>query len=266
MFSSVDLKTLYELSEEEMMQMIFSSGDYFPGFYRYTLGTQKVGDESLGLSTLIWLFFEQNMTNKKHHKEFWLDLQHEIHDRDVASESARNARNFPEVRNIFSDKMMDWYFKAEGYDIAYIDTELKVQEFQKNKTYYFMGSLINYSSGKLNVGFNSMTKEAALSIEITYEKIQEYLTDTFTVKQIEDLFLESEIVATLKFTKEHLGVLEMNEESIDKLLLRSPDIKVFGSPIESRPLPMRYAKCIRFTNFRRGSDGEFETWQTDQNW
>jgi hypothetical protein len=266
MFSKVDLRDLYNLSNEEMMQMIFSSGDYFPGFYRYTLGTQKVGEESLGLSTMIWLFFEQNMTKKRHHKEFWLDLQHEIHDRDVASDSARNARNFPEVRKIFSDKMMDWYFKAEGFDIAYIDTELKVQSFQEDTTYYFMGSLINYSDGKLNIGYNSMTKESALSIDIPFNTIQAYLTDTFTEKQIEDLFLESDIVATLKFTKEHEGVLEMDEDIIEKLLLKSPDTKVFGSPIESRSMPMRYAKCIRFTNFRRGSDGQFETWQTDQNW
>lgn len=263
--STVLLKDLYSLSAEQKMQMIFSSGDYFPGFYRYTLGTQRVGEESLGLNTLIWLFLEQKMTGNTHSKEDWLDLQHEIHDRDVASDTARNARNFPEVREMFAQKMMDWYFNASGFDIAYLDIETKVVEFEKNKTYYFMGSLIRQTETDLLISYNNLTAQSAMSIPVSFKETHAYITREFSSDQLRDLFLESEIIATLRFQNDE-GQLEMNEKEIDALMLRHSETKVFGSPIESRYLPMRYAKSIRLTNFRRGEDGKFHTWQTDQNW
>ncbi len=263
--SAVKLKDLYNLDDHEMMKMILSSGDYFPGFYRYTLGTQKVGDESLGLSTLIWLYFEEKLKSKRHHKEYWLDLQHEVHDRDVASDSARNTRNFPEVRSLFAEKMMDWYFKSEGYDIAFLDVETKVKSIKMNKTYYFMGSLIHFTKDCFYVGYSDLTGESSMTLDVAFSDVELYLKDSFNQKQIGDLFLESEIIATLTFRNSE-GHLEMNEKDIDRLFLKDPDTKVFASPIESRYLPMRYAKSIRLTNFRRGEDGSFETWKTDQNW
>ena len=264
--SNVKINDLYELDDTEMMKMIFSSGDYFPGFYRYTLGTQTIGDESLGLNTLIWLYFEQKMTGRMHSKEEWLDLQHEVHDRDVASESARNFHNFPEVRKMFADKMMDWYFKAEGFDILYLDTETRVKTFEMNTAYYFMGSIIKFQKNKLHISYNCMTDESSLALDLKFETIQKYLSETFTKKQIGDLFLEASTIATLHFDDGDEGVLTMKEELIDSYLVKNSEMKVFAAPFESRKLPMRYAKCIRLTNFKRGNDGQFQTWQTDQNW
>jgi hypothetical protein len=266
MTSVVNLNDLYDLSDLEMMKMIFSSGDYFPGFYRYTLGTQTIGDESLGLNTLIWLYFEQKMTGQLHSKEDWLDLQHEVHDRDVASESARNFHNFPEVRKMFAEKMMDWYFKAKGFDIAYIDTETKVEAFRPDIAYYFMGSMVKYENQKLHISYNCMTKESSLTLDVTLAEITKYLGETFKTQQITDLFLETQTIATLEFDDGDEGVLNMNEDLIDSYLIKNSEMKVFAAPFESRDLPMRYAKCIRLTNFKRGNDGQFQTWQTDQNW
>ncbi|MEE2671823.1 MAG: hypothetical protein VYA54_08935 [Bdellovibrionota bacterium] len=265
-YSEVKISDLVDIDDLDMMKVIFSSGDYFPGFYRYTLGTQRVGDESLGLNTLIWMYFEQKMTGKKHHKEYWLDLQHEIHDRDVASETARNARNFPSVRNKFSEKMMDWYFKGNGFDIAYQDIYSKVECFERDTTYYFMGSLIRYHNEKLHIGYNQFQSSSALELDVGFDKVQEYLNEIFSPKQLGDLFLYADIVAQLKFGADDLGELVFNEDTLDALLLKNSDIKVFGAPFHSQNLPMRFAKCIRFTNFKRGESGEFEAWQSDQNW
>lgn len=265
-YSEVKISDLVEIDDFDMMRVLFSSGDYFPGFYRYTLGTQRVGDESLSLNTLIWMYFEQKMTGKKHHKELWLDLQHEIHDRDVASETARNARNFPSVRKSFSEKMMNWYFEGDGFDIAYQDIYTRVNAFESDTTYYFMGSLIRYENGRLHVGYNQFQKESALELRVRFDQVDKYLNEIFTPQQIGDLFLRAEIVAQLKFDSNDVGELSFVEESLDSLLLKNSETKVFGAPFHSQDLPMRFAKSIRFTNFKRGDSGEFEAWQSDQNW
>jgi hypothetical protein len=263
--SKVNITDLVNIDEVNLMKMIFSSGDYFPGFYRYTLGTQKVGDESLGLSTLIWLYFEEKLSGKKHHKEDWLELQHEIYDRDISSNEARNFGNFPHVRDLISDRMMDWYFKASGFDIIYLDTENKISSFEKDKTYYFMGSLICYSEGKLKIGYNQLENESVEELEIEFEIVQNYLNSIFSKEDYSNLFLYADIIGELKFIDD-FGRLKMDEKVIDQLLVKNSEMKVFAAPIESRHLPMRFAKSIRLTNFKRGDDGTFEVWKSDQNW
>ena len=223
---------LSQIDSLNFMKMIFSSGDYFPGFYRFTLGTQKIGDESLSLNTLIWLYFEQKMTQNYHSKEDWLELQHEVYDRDIASEAARNAGNYPEVRDLFSKRMMDWYFNSKGYDIIYLDTNKKVDHIEKNRTYYFMGSLIHSSSRKLFIGYNKLKNESTIQLEISYEEVIDYLSSILTPQQITDLFLEADIVATLDFHDENAAKLNMQEKYFDEYLLKQSETKVFASPIE----------------------------------
>jgi hypothetical protein len=60
--------------------------------------------------------------------------------------------------------------------------------------------------------------------------------------------------------------LSMDEMRLDSYMLLPPELKVFASPVESRDLPMRFAKPIRLTNFKRGRDGAFSVWQSNQNW
>ncbi len=248
------------------MKMIFSSGDYFPGFYRFTLGTQVIGDESLSLNTLIWVYFDQKFNKKTHHKEDWIELQHEIYEREVASDQARNAGNYPRARELFSKKMLNWYENAQGFDIIYLDTETLVQEFSENQSYYFMGSIVHYKNDQLHISYNSLTDKSAFSIDISFPSVVEYLNSTYSAQDFNTLFLYSDTVATLDFTNEESGELVMKEDLLDSYLLLNSETKVFAAPFKSRSLPMRYAKPIRLTNFSRGTDGHFHVWRTDQNW
>lgn len=262
----VKLRDLCYLNDEQLMQIILSSGDYFPGFYRFTLGTQFIGEETLNLSTLVWLYLYQQSTGTTFHKEDWLELQHEIHDRDIASDQARNAGNFPHVRDLFEQKMMDWYFNAKGLDIIYMDTESKSDEIKEGQTYYFMGSLINFENSCLRVGHNDLSRESLLELRVSADVFYNYVNATFSKQQISDLFLESEIVAHLSFDETEQGHIEMQEEHIDKFMLKNTQGKLLAAPVESRDIPMRFAKTIRLTNFRREDNGTFHPWRTNQNW
>lgn len=264
--TSLPIHELAHIDDVDMMKLVLSSGDYFPGFYRYTLGTQKVGDESLGLNTLVWLYFEQKLEGRRHHKEDWLELQHEVHDRDVASEKARNAGNFPEVRDTLSESMMSWYFDSKGLDLIYLDTQKKVSSLEKNKTYYFMGSLIRQQDERLSIGHNALTQEESFSLACDPKTTFDYIKSSFTKEQIEDLFLEADIIGRLEFHEDGMGTLNLAEEMLDELLIKDSETKIFGAPIESSKLPIRFAKSIRLSNFKRGEDGKFQLWKTDQNW
>lgn len=264
--SKVKLKDLCYLSEFNLMKIIFSSGDYFPGFYRYTLGTQVVGDESLNLHTLIWLYLSQQMTHSFFSKEDWLELQHEIYDREIASEKARNAGNAPHVRDILNEKMMNWYFNCEGFDLIYIDIESRISELEENKTYYFMGSLISFSDKEVKINENKFSKHTSLNLNVSKDEAFEYIDSTFTKKQKQDLFLEAEIVGQLIFSKDNQGIVKMDEEKLDYYLLKNSNGKLLGVPICSKNLPIRFAKTIRLTNFRRDENGTFAPWRTNQNW
>ena len=266
--SKVKLSSITEINDSDLMKMIFSSGDFFPGFYRYTLGTQFVGDESLSVSTLVWMFFEQESVGTTHSKEDWFELQHEIYDRDIASESARNFGNEPHVRKLINEGMMKWYFDESEYDFMYMDSESKVRSFEPLKTYYFMGSLIRFEGG-LRIGYDHTSKTSVLTLDVEFSDVESYLAETFSTKHFEGLLIEAEIFGQLKFNSQKHndnGEITLNASAIDKLLLKDQSLKVFGAPAYSRHLPIRFAKHIRFTNFKRFDDGRFHVWKTNQNW
>lgn len=265
--SKVKLRDLCFLEDTDMMKIVLSSGDYFPGFYRFTMGTQFIGEESLNLGTLIWLYLYQESTHHYFHREDWLELQHEIHDREIASERARNAGNFPHVREMFTERMMNWYTEASGFDLIYLDTTKKIDKFEIEKTYYFMGSLVRFENDHFMIGYNDITKQNTIDLKVGESNFFKYLNEVYSNEQISDLFIEAEIVAELLFNDcSQLGKINLDDSKIDSYLLKSIEGKLLAAPINSRDLPMRFAKTIRLTNFRRGGDGAFEPWRTNQNW
>ncbi len=254
-------KSLSELSDLEMMMTVLSSGDYFPGFYRYTMGTQKISDETLNLSNFIFLYLEQNINGFKHHKEEWLQTQHEVYDRDVASETARNYHNFPEARKLITDGMYNWYFDETEYDVFYMKTDHKIEEVEINKTYYFMGSLIRYENGKLKIGYNDYLNEAVLSLNVSWDEFCSYLKKTFQKDWIGDLFLESEVIGCLSFDDKEMGSIGVHDERVDEYLAKAFNLRVFAVPSKSRKLPIRFAKHIRLSNFQMNESGRFQVWK-----
>lgn len=221
-------------SPSDFAKTVLSSGDYFPGFYRFTMGDRIVDPRQLNVSCLLDCFFNQ----KKFSQEEWTKFSKEnlkmMNDRlEKHSDSS--------VTSLLSEKYFEWMTEADCYDVAFCELENTDKEFQKNRTYFLMGSLIRVEDSKLKIGYDLLRNESLLEVDIDEDEIVDFVRMSHRMS-FKDLFLPCDLVASIKD-----DVVQMTDETVVRVMSESESVLIASNRGASSDLPIRFAKDICLT-------------------
>lgn len=238
---AVDLYHLaHNFTDEEFAKTIISSGDYFPGFYRFTMGNRKEEDGQLTIKGLTSAFFEQTFNNKHFTRSEWTNYSRKRHE---ALDSRNLSRSDGAVYDLLDVKYLEWMTLAKEYDIAVIEIESETNTIELNTTYFFMGSLIRFSDTSLKVGYDFLRNKSLIDIPVNIHELIDYTHEIYG-DNLKDFFLLSDIVASLTFYEDN-GILKMTEETIDRAIISEENSVLISSNSDvSSHLPIRWAKDI----------------------
>ena len=126
------LHLAHNLTEEEYAKMVLSSGDYFPGFYRFTMGDRNHEDGQLTIKGLTSRYFEQISLDKTYSRSEWTAFTN----KRLSAQDLRNeAHSDYAIFELLDEKYKEWMTAAVKYDIAVIDIDCGVDELKLNETY-----------------------------------------------------------------------------------------------------------------------------------
>lgn len=228
----------YNLTPEKYLKIILSSGDYFPGFYRFTMGTRKIEPNQLTVNGFIKSYFGEKR-NRYNWLKFMNDRLNQLDDR------LKNRSDYA-VYELLDKKYKEWVDSCSEYDIILVETKNKKQ-LKKDTTYFFMGALIRFTDECVLLGYDDLRKQSAETVPVNYQTAQQIVNDIYS-NNFSDLFLPAEVVATLVFEND-IGVLKSNDDTLEKLLMVHDESVLFASNRDvSKDLSMRWAKDICLTD------------------
>lgn len=236
------------MSDQEFMQVLFSSADYFPGLYRYTLGTLSFPYDNLNHQQLFTAFMQQQYYEKQWVHQQWFARQDEIHYGSMKVQQSRNqSRVDVSLAEELSERAYRRYVSPTLYALAAIDIENSVEDLMCGSTYMMMGSHIRFEQDKLYVGYDDMMGTFCIELKVSFFDCVEYIQRIMTQKDVSKLFNHSRVVAHLLFEDGPLGTICTTPEALASWHnFNSP---VFATPLGYHaPLPIRYAKLIGVSN------------------
>lgn len=229
------------LSEEEYAKMILSSGDYFPGFYRFTMGDRNYEDGQLSVRGLTTRYFEQISLGKTFSREEWTKFTHK---RLQAQDVRNKTRSDYAIYELLDEKYKEWMTTPAEYDIAVIDIDCGVDELAIDQTYFFMGSLIRLTNGKLLIGYDYLRNTSLIEILVDTDDIISY-TKQIYAENHKEFFLPADLVANLAFDEHNQGHITMTDSSLSRAIISdSNNIVVASNRDVSKNIPIRWAKDI----------------------
>ena len=231
-----------QLTDKEFAKIILSSGDLFPGFYRFTLGTRNHEDGQLSINGLVRVFLSQISIGELYDREEWTRYTKIKHD---SLDDRNKSRSDYAIYELLDTRYLSWMTTAKTYDIALIEIDNSVEEINTDTTYFFMGSMIRFTESEMLIGYDALRQTSVMSVPIEFGECVEYINSIYTKSQIKDLFLTSDIVASLSFDTEDMGSLHMTDSSLERCMTCHPNSVVISSNRDvSAKLPMRWAKDI----------------------
>lgn len=239
---AVDLFNLANnITDQQFAKIIISSGDYFPGFYRFTMGNRNHEQKQLSVKGLIQCYFNQTFNDKKYTREQWTSYTKE---RRKFLDVRNSSRSDSSVYELLDKGYLKWMTQAKEYDIALIEIDSGVEKINLEQTYFFMGSLLRFEKNCLRVGFDMLRNESIMTILIDTEELILY-TEKIYGKHLKDFFLPSDCVASLNFDD---NGLTMTEETVSRTMSSDSNTIIIASNRDvSKNLPIRWAKDIVLT-------------------
>jgi len=237
---AIDLVSLaHSITDEEFAKIVISSGDFFPGFYRFTMGDRNHESGQLSLRGLLSAYFDQVATGKQYTREQWTEYAKVRH---AALDSRNASRSDSAVYNILDNGYLKWMVGANEYDIAVIEIDSGVTELVKDQTYFFMGSLIRFTDNKLLLGYDLLRDTAVNEVTVPFNIISEY-THMIYKDNLKDFFLPADIIASLDFLKDNQ--LIMSDVTLSRAMTSDANNIIIASNRDvSKHIPIRWAKDI----------------------
>ena len=243
---SLNLKYLAtQITNEEYAKVVLSSGDYFPGFYRFTMGDRNHEDGQLTIKGLTSRYFEQISLDKTYSRSEWTEFTH----KRLGAQDLRNEEHSDyAIYEILDEKYKEWMLTPNEYDIAVIDIDCGVNKLNIDQTYFFMGSLIRLTEGKLLIGYDDLRKTSVQEIPVDTDEIINYTIQIYGENH-KEFFLPADVVASLKFDSNDQGHITMTDESLSRAVTSDSNNVVIASNRDvSKHIPIRWAKDILLTD------------------
>lgn len=229
MTNLIDLAYIDDL---EYAKIILSSGDYFPGFYRFTMGTRKPDIGQMTVSGLLKAYFNQPLTYGEL-MNYPCKRLDELNDR-------LKDRSDLAVYELLNEKYRSWTLHANQYDLILLEKH-NLKPLQIDTTYFFMGALIRFTQDSIFLGYDDYRKTTIETIDVPFDFVSEYVTSIYD--KFEDLFIPAEVIGSINI--DELVTIDLN---VEKLLLTDNNNVVFGSNRDAaKNLSMRWAKDICFS-------------------
>jgi len=231
------------ITDQEFAKLVVSSGDYFPGFYRFTMGDRNHERKQLSLKGLIACYFDQEVNSKKYTREQWTTYTKERHH---VLDARNSSRSDSWVYEMLDQGYLKWMTEAREYDIALIEIDSGVDRIALDETYFFMGSLIRFQKDSLSLGFDLLRNESVLTIETDTSELIEY-TERMYQSHLKDFFLPADCVASLEMV-DGTGTLSMSDKTVARAMTSDSNTVVIASNRDvSKQVPIRWAKDIILT-------------------
>lgn len=241
---AVDLFHLaHKVTDEEFAKIVISSGDFFPGFYRFNIGNRKEEDGQLTVKGLTSAYFEQISNNKNFSRSDWTSYTKKRHE---SLDSRNLSRSDSVVYDLLDKSYFSWMIEAKEYDIAVIELNSEVKQINLNETYFFMGSLIRFTENELQIGFDFLRNDTLIKVPVDIDYIIEYTYKIYG-NNLRHFFLPADLIASLNFEGE-TGILSMTDSSFLRTVMSTENnILVASNRDASSHIPIRWAKEIILT-------------------
>lgn len=246
----LSLKQLTYIQDFDLLKIILSSADVFPGLYRFSSSWKRELYRPNFMKSLSYLqachYAEQG---EKWSKSQWLKVHEEIHALAFGESSRDSDRTDRDVGELLRLKAIKWVDQANSLSLAAIETQIPVEEIFEGTTYYLMGSLIRFEANEVKISYNNLTKNFHSSLKIPFPEVSEYIKNSFSSKSMGELFFKAEIIGQLDFDSNQIGHLTFNNDDLEMLMVNfSGNSPVFASVNYTDILPIRFAKLIGVTN------------------
>lgn len=246
----ISLKKLAHLSDLELFKIIISSADSFPGLYRVSPTWQQAlqEDRYLKLINFLEIVFRSE-AGERWKKSDWLSAHQHVFNLAYGKISRNENVKDAELKSIIKNKAQNWFQSPRSLDLALIDSQTPVSRILIDTCYYMMGSHLRFEKDQVLISFNQFDKSYFCSLKVSFEVASQYIDSIFSSASLNDLFLQSEVVARLEFDDQDTGVLSVDHHRMHELLISYPgNCPIFASVNYDHVLPVRWGKLIAMSN------------------
>lgn len=249
----VALKHLTYINDLDLLKIILSSADVFPGLYRFA-STWRLELERQNYMNLLSFLeachcAEQGQQWKKSQ---WLSAHERIFNLAFGEKSRDSVRTDRETGDLLKKKAQAWITNPKSFSLAVIDINQPVEEILIDTSYFLMGSLIRFNKNSVEISYDHLNNVSHTTLQVNFQQAKEYINAVFGQKSLSELFLKAEIIGQLDFNEDELGVLRFDKNNLNHLLINfSGNAPVFASVNYGSILPIRFAKLIGVTNVCR---------------
>lgn len=234
-----------DMTDDEFARIVLSSGDFFPGFYRFTLGDRNYEQGQLSPNGLI----AAALGGVEYTRDQWMRVTKQ---RMRSMDTRSMERSDYAIHEMLHDKYIEWMVSASEYDIALIEIDATIDSIQPETTYFFMGSLVRFEYDEFLIGYDTLRGDALICVPMKFTTAKSYIESLYR-NRTKDLFLPADVVASLLFVDD-IGAVNMNTETLNRLIMCHPNSIVIASNRDrSKHLPIRWAKDIILTEVTSAS-------------
>lgn len=235
----------YKQSPKDYIKILLSSGDYFPGFYRFTMGTRTIEPGQMSVAGLLKLYFEQETTGKIRTRQEWFKKSLQRLD---SLDGRLQSRSDYTIYKLLDEKYRSWVTKSNLYEVAVLETNNK-KPFLKDETYFFMGAMIRFCDDRVSIGYNDYNETTVENIPVNFEDVTKIINDIYP-ENFSDIFIPSKVVGKITFDSNDNGTLQIPEHLLQHLLtIDTKSIVIASNTTRSVGLSMRWAKDITLTEY-----------------
>lgn len=251
---NLPLQQLCNPTEQDLLKIILSSADRFPGLYRISSSFKKTLDSDLYMK---WIhFFEVTYKTQKNgqtwNRSEWLNAQDSVFDIGFGANSRNEERAEDDLKMTLKEKYYNWYNSSNKFCLAVIDNQNAVDKIEVDTTYYMMGSLIRFGENAVHIGWDQIAQKSYQTIEYSFQNSKKFIESIYSPQAIQDLFFKSEIVGHLSFNSQNFGHLIFDTAFIEnKFHVFSPKSIILGANLYDTKLPIQFAKPIGVSNVCR---------------
>lgn len=246
----INLRDLTYLSDLDLFKIILSSADRFPGLYRISSSWQQSlqSDAYLKLFPFLEIIFRAE-AGETWDREEWFAAHRHIFELSYGKGSRNEERKDADLRLLLKEKGHKWFNAPKSFALVLIDNATPVNEILQDKSYYMMGSILHFKKDRCFISYNDLDGSFAQSLDVPFQVAKEYIDSVFSQKSLNDLFLQSEIIAHLSFDESDDGELKYDMSKVSNLLLTYPgNCPIFAAANYQEILPIRFAKLIGVSN------------------
>lgn len=248
----ISLKSLAYIADIDLLKIILSSADKFPGLYRFNSSWKLDIERENFMNTLSFMQACYNQGRQRWSKAEWLNIHQRIYALGFGESGRDSERLDRDAGELLKQKAIDWVTRSSSFSLAVIDINQPVQEITCDTTYYMMGSLIRFAKDSVEISYNHYQGNSHSRLEVGFEQVQDCIEQMFSPASISELFFKAEIVGQLDFDESGFGNLSFNEFEVAQLMTHfSGNAPIFASVNYSEILPIRFAKLVGVSNVFR---------------